>query len=184
MKTAPSLVELDDYLSGFMPDETAAGFEEELFALSAAGETASAEFVDRLGRFGRYLQDRVGLAMGSSRALVDRLLASELKVEYTEIPPNVTLRATRIADDTEIVISRLGVDLRGYSDIQVNIERPDGTLLKTFRDVECAPEDGALYAVCEATLARMAYVVHTIARITATRDGKREQVATLETLPP
>jgi hypothetical protein len=184
MKTAPSLTELDDYLSGFMPDETATGFEEELFALSAAGETASADFVDRLGRFGRYLQARVGLAMGSSRAQVDRILASGLKVEYAELPPNVPIRAARIPDDTEIVISRLDVDLRGYSDIQVNIERPDGTLLKTFRDVECAPEDGALYAVCEATLARMAYSVHTIARISATRDGRREQVATLETLPP
>jgi hypothetical protein len=184
MKATSSLTELDDYLSGFMPDDAAASFEESLFTAAAAGEASDLGLVDRVGQFGRYLRDRVGLAMGSSRALVDRILASGLKVEYTELLPNVPIRGVRIADDTEIVISRLDVDLRGYTDILVHIERPDGTLLKTFRDVEYAPEDGALYAVCEATLARMAQAVHTIARITATRGGKREHVATLETLPP
>lgn len=184
MKSAPSLTELDDYLSGFMPDEAAACFEEALFAASAAGECGEAEFVDRLGQFGRYLRDRVGLSLGSSRALVDRIRASGLKVEYTELAPGVPVHGARIADDTDIVISRVDVDLRGYSDIEVQIELPDGTPLKTFRDVDCAPEDGALYAVCEATLARMAQSVHTIARIIATRDGKRVQVAALESLPP
>ena len=184
MKPASTLTELDDYLSGFMPDETAAGFEDGIFAAAAAGEASPLGLVDHIGQFGRYLSGRVGLAMGSSRAQVDRIRASGLKVEYTELAPGVPVRGPRIADDTEIVISRVDIDLRGYTDIEVNVERPDGTLLKTFRDVECAPEDGALYAVCEATLARMAQSVHTVARISATRDGKREQVATLETLPP
>jgi hypothetical protein len=184
MKSASSLIELDDYLSGLIPDEPAADFEEELFAAAADGETASLGLVDRIGQFGRYLEARVGLAMGSSRAQVERIRASGLKVEYSELVPGIPVRGRRIADDAEIVISRLDVDLRGYTDIEVAVERPDGTLLKTFRDVDCAPEDGALYAVCEATLARMAQSVHTVARISATRDGKRELVATLETLPP
>lgn len=184
MKEASPLTELDDYVSGYMSDEAALGFEDDLFATAAAGEATAPEFLDHIGRFGRYLKERVGLAMGSSRAFVDQLRGSGLNVQYSELTPGTPVRSAPIADDTDIVISRVDVDLRGYSDIEVAIELPDGTPLKTFRDVECDPGDGALYAVCEATLARMALSVHTVARISATRDGKRIAVAALETLPP
>ena len=56
--------------------------------------------------------------------------------------------------------------------------------MKTFRDVTCAPEDGALYAVCHEPLARLAFTRRSVARIVAARDGRRETVAVYDVRPP
>jgi len=84
----------------------------------------------------------------------------------------------------KIVVARLGVDLRGWQDVDVEVATADGRPVKTFRDVHCAPEDGALYAVCHEPLARLAFARgRTISRIIGTRGGARETVAVFDVQP-
>ena len=60
-----------------------------------------------------------------------------------------------------------------------------GQPVKTFRDVTCDPTDGALYAVCQEPLARLAFQRgRTISRIVGSRAGQRETVAVFEIVPP
>jgi hypothetical protein len=182
--TTPRLESLDDYLSGAMPDETASGFEDELFAASAEGSASEADFVDRVAEIGRFLVSRSGMAMGTSRKRVDELLASDLKVHYFDAgPPGPPVVIPAWGDDIDVVITRIGLDTRGYEHVDVEITGPDGKPLKTIRDVEGA-EDGAFYAACEEPLARLAFALGpTVSRITGMRDGKRELIAEFRAIP-
>ena len=77
---------------------------------------------------------------------------------------------------TQIVITRLGVDMRGYSDIEVDVSLGEGPVLKTFRGCEYDPADGAMYAVCHEPLARIAFAhPRVLAKISAIRDGQRDR---------
>jgi hypothetical protein len=182
--TTSRLESLDDYLSGTMPDDTAHGFEEELFAVAAAGAAGEAEFVDRVAEIGRFLVSRSGMAMGTSRKRVDELLASDLKVHYFDAgPPGAPVVIPAWGDGIDVVITRIGIDTRGYEHVDVEITGPDGNVLKTIRDVEGA-EDGAFYAACEGPLARLAFALGpTVSRITGMRGGKRELIAELRVIP-
>lgn len=174
---------LDDYQSGVLPEPEAALFEEELFAAAAAGVADEATFVDRLSLMQQYLEPRGGLDMGSTRARVEQLIAAGLKVQVVapEVAPVVRLPA--IDADAEIVVTHIPLDVRGYDSVDVICERPDGSELKTFRDVNWDPEDGTLYAVCEAPLARIStFNRHIVTRVIATRAGEKHTLAVFETL--
>ena len=79
------------------------------------------------------------------------------------------------------MVIRLGVDLRAYDGADVEVETADGRPIKTFRDVDCDPSDGALYAVCQEPLARIAFGhPRVLAKVTAIRAAARETVAVLD----
>jgi hypothetical protein len=169
---------LDDYVSGDMPDADVAGFEEELFAAAAAGRAAEAEFVDQFVQLGRHLTLRAGFDMGSTRARVDELIAAGLNVQILE--PESAADGSHafppIREDAELVVTVIPFDVRGYDSLEVAIERPDGSPLKTFRDVSCDPETGYLYALCEAPLARLSVHRHVVARIFGKRGRDRHEL--------
>ena len=176
---------LDAYQSGDMPDAEAAGFEEELFAAAATGAADEARFVDLVSRLGRFLEGRGGFDIGSSRARVDDLLRRGVRVQLIELDPAPVLRPPPIDDDAEIVVSHIRQDLRGYDSIDVVVEKADGTVLKTFRDIGWDPIDGSVYAVCEAPLARIsAQQKHIRSRVLATKDGETQTIAVFETIQP
>jgi hypothetical protein len=179
--------DFDGYLNGQMPDDEAATFEEEMFAAAAVGGEASedAQFVDRLARYSAYLIPRGGFDIGSTRADVERLLASGLRVQLMESDPIDPRRLAAIRDDAEIIITHIPIDVRGYDSVDVVVTKPDGTLLKTFRDIGWEPSDGSLYAVCEAPLARIsAQQRHIFSQVVGHRDGAKHTIARFETLMP
>lgn len=177
---------LDAYQSGEMSEAEAAGFEEELFAAAAAGAAAEALFVDRLSLKGQYLARRGGWDFGSSRVRVDELIAAGLRVQVLEPEPGLPgepVRIPKINDDAEIVASRFAIDVRGFDSVRVIVEKPDGTELKTFRDIGFDPTDGSVYAVCEAPLARIsAQQKHLRTRVIGTRAGDDHVIAVFETI--
>lgn len=174
---------LEDYQSGGMSDADAAGFEEELFAAAAAGAADEASFVDRVSLITRYLEPRGGLDIGSTRARVDQLLASGLRVQLIDPEPAPLVHLPPLDPDAEIIITHVTVDVRGYDSVDVVVERPDGTELKTFRDVGWDPDDGSLYAVCEGHLARIsAQVPRVVSRIVGTRAGQKHEIAVFESV--
>ena len=177
------LTELDDYASGHTPDAEAAALEDELFARAASPDAdVAAAFLDALARNAAWLAHYAfSFRGGSTRAQVDGLLASGRRVHYADLGPGGVAHMAAWPEGTQIVITRLGVDMRGYRDIEVDVSLGDGPVLKTFRGCECDPTDGALYAVCHEPLARIAFGhPRVVATVTAIRAAARETVAVLD----
>jgi hypothetical protein len=149
------------------------------------GPASDAAFVAGLTPLSIEASASGAFAGGTTRAQIDALLASGLPVHYVDLGT----AGERVFDGWDpakikVVVARLAVDLRGWHDIDVEVTAPDGRPVKTFRDVSCAPEDGALYAVCHEPLARLAFTRRSVARIIAARDGRRETVAVYHVRPP
>jgi hypothetical protein len=190
------LLRLDDYVTGEMPEAEAASFEDELFAaaadadpsaaaLSARGLAADVTFLNALVRMAADPSEHMAFAGGATRAEVDALLGSQVPVHYVDLGNGGETVFPAWAPTVKVVIARLAVDLRGWQDVEVQVSAADGTPIKTFRDVHCAPEDGAVYAVCHAPLARLAFTRgRSISRVVATRGGTRETVAVFDVRPP
>ena len=175
--------ELVDYETGVLPDAQAAAFEEELFAVAAAGRAEEAAFVDKISLIAQHLVPRGGFDIGSTRARIDQLLAAGLRVQIIDPDPSLSLQLPPIDDDAEIVVTVIRLDGRGYDSIDVVVEKPDGTELKTFRDVSCDPDTGFFYAVCEAPLARISLQQrHIVSHIIGTRNGTKHTLASFATI--
>jgi hypothetical protein len=173
--------ELVDYESGELSDAEAAAFEETLFAAAAEGQAAEATFVDKVSLIGQYLLPRGGFDIGSSRARVDALIAAGLRVQLVDPALAEVMEIPAVADDTEIFVTLLRMDVRGYDSVDAIVQKPDGSELKTFRDIGCDPQTGYVYAVCEAPLARIAAKQRrTITRVVGTRDGVAHTLAVFE----
>jgi hypothetical protein len=173
--------ELVDYESGELSAAEAAAFEERLFASAADGHATEATFVDKISLIGRYLLPRGGFDIGSSRARVDALIAAGLRVQLVDPEPAEVVEIPAVADDTEIFVTLLRLDVRGYDSVDAIVQKPDGSELKTFRDIGYDPETGYVYAVCEAPLARIAAKQrHIITRVVGKRDGQEHTIAVFE----
>jgi hypothetical protein len=174
---------LDDYQLGSMNDADAASFEDSLFEASAAGTADEAVFIDQVSLIMQYLGPRGGLDNGSTRQRIEQVKADGLRVQVLAPEPGPVLRIPPIDPDAEIVVTHIPIDVRGWDSLDVEVSLPDGRLIKTFRDVNPDPEDGTLYALCEAPLARLSAAnQHLITRVIGHRAGKTETVAQFETL--
>jgi hypothetical protein len=178
---------LDAYQSGEMSDPDAAGFEEELFDAAGNGVAAELDFVDRVARFGRFLDSRGGFDIGSSRARVDQLIAQGLRVQVlaagAENLVDGVFHLPKISDDAQIVVTHVPLDVRGYDSVDVVIEKVGGAVLKRFRDIGWDPADGSVYAVCEAPLARIsAQAGHVRSTVLGKRAGQEHVIAVFETM--
>lgn len=180
MTTRAPFEALDAYQSGGMADEEAAGFEEELFSAAAAGSATEAAFVDHISKLGQFTLPRGGFDVGSTRARIDQLIAMGLRVQVMEATSmeGGIARFPAIDDDAELVATYLPLDLRGYDSVNVVIEKPDGSYLKTFRDVGWDPKDGSTYALCEAPLARISAQMGQIhSRVIGFKDSQEHVIA-------
>ena len=180
----PHLDELDDYASGAMSDEDARAFEEEIFATAPSNEAL--QFLDRTVRTASTLFRRGGWSIGSTRAEVDHLLATNPRAKFVDLGESSGIKSLEPwGTGYEYIAFRLGVDLRGCTSVDVEVEDPAIGPLKVFRDVNYDPNDLALYAVCEEPLARLAWGrARVITRIIGDRAGRRETLATFETVNP
>jgi len=188
MSTPPdvdTLLLLDDYTSGVMPDAEADAFEQALFARAARCEAPEADFVERLRRASAWLAKRGGFRVGITRAEVDALLASNPRTLFLDLRSGDTpAEIPPLPAGLEFVTYRIGVDLRGAESVDIVVETPEGEAIKTFRDVSYDPTDGALYGVCEAQLAEISFRRGTIiSKIMAGHGAERRLVARFETRP-
>jgi hypothetical protein len=174
---------LDDYLSGDMSDAEAEAFEEEqLFA--DGGAPPEAAFADALARIARYLAGRGTFHPGVTRAHVEALRAAGHRICVEHVRPGGPNVLVPPPPDVDFALTRIDVDLRGATRVDVEVEVIGGGPLKTFRDVVFDPEDGAIYALCERELAAIAFQVGaTRTKVIAERDGVRETVAAFEVTP-
>jgi hypothetical protein len=150
-----SLEHLDDYVTGTMPDDEAAGFEEALFAAAAKGEAEEARWFERFQLLVGYLAEGDVLVRGTTAEDVSALAKGGAKVHLVELQPGTTRYELRT--DVDIVVTRVPVDVRDYESVEASIENPDGRVLHTFRDCMGDPETGHLYAICATPLANMAW---------------------------
>jgi hypothetical protein len=177
---------LDDYVSGFMPESEADEFEEALFARAAHDEAPEAAFIERLRRDAEWIGRRASFSVGATRAQIEWLLnASGRRVVFKDLGNgSAPVDIEPLPAGLEFYTYRLGVDLRGYDDVDVVVETPSGEHVKTFRDVEYDPADGALYGVCEAPLAEISFRRGTIvSKVMAGHGAERKLIATFETRP-
>lgn len=183
--SARDLERLDDYATGVLADADADAFEEEMFAASGEdGElTADLRFYERAHRLIAWLSARVRLNAASTAADVDALRATGAKIHVID----VTTEKVEIgawADDIDVVVLISRVDIRGYDDVEVEVENSDGTLVKTFRGVLGEPDTGNVYAICAAPLAKLAFSTQRrLAKMSGVRNGKRELITVFETVP-
>lgn len=177
--------ELTEYESGGMSEAEATRFEEALFTAAAFGTAAEVAFVDRIALLSRHLEPRGGFDIGSSRARIEQLLASGLRLQLIDPEPAATVRLPEVDPDADIVVTHVRIDVRGYDSVDVVLRRPDGTELKTIRDIGWDPDDGTVYAVCERPLAQLsAKVPRVISEIVGIKDGQRHHIAVVEMVNP
>jgi len=176
------LDELDDYLFGTMPDEQAAPFEEALFDQAALGEHALLDFVAEVGVLGRVVLQRAG-SVPPTAASIEALRQRGFRVEVADATPGTPYQA-RWSAEAELVVTHFVLDMRGHTGrFDVDIETPDGEVLKTLPEVTCDPDDGSFYAICEASLARLTQGAHVFWRLYETENGQRRLVDSLEQVP-
>jgi len=180
---------IDDYQTGAMSDADASAFEEELFAAAEGGSGSADELalLDRVTRVGAFLLGRGGFDVGSPRARVDQLIAQGLRVQIlaasAENAIDGVFHLPKITDDAQIVVTHVALDVRGYDSVDVIVEKADGTVLKRFREIGWDPDDGTVYAVCEAPLARISAAAgHVRSTIIGTRAGHEHVIARFETM--
>jgi hypothetical protein len=182
--TRVPFAELDDYVSGHMGEAESEAFEERLFHAEAQPELqAELLFLDRLTQLTEHIVQLGSLNPGLTRSELDALIARGRRVDLREITPG-SFAVAPAAADAELVVQRADLQLFGVKSVDLEIDLPELGHVKTLRDLTVDPEDGAVYACCDATLFRMATEMseRTIYRVVVVRDGRRETIARYEAL--
>jgi hypothetical protein len=156
LKTATA--RLDDYVRGYpedAPAEDCESYEEALFARALAAAAPELTFRAELAATLREMDARGALEIWLTARDVERLRRSGRNIVFYEldaanpVPPEFT-------PDSELFIARVPLDLTGVRTLDVEILSLDGRVLKRMPDVHFDASDGAIYACCEAELARTA----------------------------
>jgi hypothetical protein len=182
MKTAAADLDratehLDDYVRGALDEADAERFEDDLFARALAGAAPELTFRVSLEATLRTMSARGTVEPWITARDVERLkdnpalrvMVYELDLEHAvgpEVPPG-----------TDLVITRIPVDLRGVGRLEAEVLGPNGQLVKRMPDITFDPLDGAVYACCEAELARTASAAPPmITRVWATGDDSERRL--------
>lgn len=181
----PHLVELDDYLSGRMSDAERDAFEERLFALDSVLQEEVA-FLDRLARLAYHIVELGTLHPSLTRKELDTLVALGRRVDLRELGQPGTIAVAPLEAGAEVVVQRADLRLFDVDSVDLEIDLPELGHVKTLRDLTVDPDDGAVYACCDATLFQMAMSQGpmTTFRVVAVREGRRETIARYELLAP
>jgi len=187
MKTATNALdrateELDDYVRGALGSTDAdlsevERFEDDLFERAMAGAAPELTFRAGVGATFRAMNARGSLDLWLTARDVQRLqnnptvrvVVFELDLEHPvgpEVPPG-----------TDLLITRIPVDLRGVGRLEAEVLGPNGQLIKRMPDVTFDAVDGAVYACCEAELARTASSAPaTLTRVWATGEDSERRL--------
>ena len=180
-----ALIQLDDYVRAQQrDDDQVAEFEEDLFERALGGDAPELEFRAGLSHALRVMNANGTLELWLRRSQVEALLASDRRVVFFDLDVK-NVAPPPIPDDAELLITRVPLDLRGVRTLDAEIHTEDGVFLKRMPDIGFDPEEGAVYACCEAELARTAMSaisVNRVTRVWATRDGERQLLLELRAL--
>lgn len=172
-----ALTRLDDYVRGHQDDASAQAYEEELFARALDGSAPEAGFHSGLGTTLRAMNGRGTLDLWITARDVERMRASGLNTVLYEWAPG---KVPEIPADADLLIARIPLPLEGVRSIDAELYSVDGRLLKRMPDVLFDPADGAVFACCEADLARQAAnSVRTLTKLWVVTDGERRLLADL-----
>lgn len=172
---------IDDYVSGRLDDASREQFEERLFALGGELE-AEVLFLDRLARFTAHIAGLGMLHPGLTRAELNAMLARGTRVELRELGAPGPVAVAPPEEGAEVIVQRADLRLFDVKSVDLEVVLPELGHVKTLRDLQVDPTDGAVYACCDATLFRMAMAESptTTFRVVVVRDGRRVAVGEYE----
>ncbi len=168
----PRAVRLDDYVRGQGDDEAVDGYELDLFERALAGAAPELEFRHQLRHTLRELDRRGSLSLWLTRREVEQLCAAG-KGAFLDTFDETEPLGPGIPEGVELFITKIPLELGGVRKLDVEVYSAEGALIKTMLDVTFDPADQAIYACCEADLARTAASSRTITRFYATDDAGR-----------
>jgi len=148
-----ALTRLDDYVRGHDDDALVADYEEDLFRRALEGTAPELTFHAGLTAALRDMNARGSLDLWLTARDVERLRAAGVKVVLYELdlenpePPV-------IPPGTDLVVTRVPLELDGVRSLEAEVYANDGRLLKRMPDVRFDPAERAVYACCDADLAR------------------------------
>ena len=164
------LHELDAYLTG--EHEDAGAFEEAMFD---APDDPDLHFFDRVTRHGARLAAHGTFDMGCLPELIDGLIAKGHRVQLEERWPGKC--RIDIADDTEILATKLHIGRTDLERVDVEISVPRLGVAKTIRDALVDQRDGTACGMCERSLAVLAYTAGAAHVRIRERGGERRVIA-------
>lgn len=168
-----ALGRLDDYVRGRQGEAAAAEYEEELFGRALEGDAPELVFHGGLASTLRAMSSRGSLDLWLTAKDVERVRASDLKAVILEYRPD-DREPLDLPPDTDLMIMRVPIPLEGVRSLEAEVFANDGRLLKRMPDIHFDPADGAVFACCEAELARTASrTPRTITKVFAVTDSGR-----------
>lgn len=150
-----ALTRLDDYVRGHDDDALVADYEEDLFRRALEGTAPELTFYAGLTATLRDMNARGSLELWLTARDVERIRASGLKVVLYDLDLE-SPEPPVIPPGTDLVITRVPLELDGVRSVEAEIYSNDGRLLKRMPDVAFDPADRAVFACCDADLARTA----------------------------
>lgn len=169
---------LDEYVRGEGSEESAAAYEDELFARALAGDAPELSFRHGLEVAFRSMEARGTTELWMTAKQVEEMRAKGTRVAFVEFDP-AKGEVAPFPEDTEILVTRIPVDLTGVERLDIEILSPDEVLLKAMPEVSFDPSDQAIFACCEIDLARVSIASRAIARaFSVEKSGRRLLVET------
>ncbi|MGC4086593.1 MAG: hypothetical protein QM756_01610 [Polyangiaceae bacterium] len=175
------IARLDDYVRGQRSEELEQDYEEQLFARALDGAAPELAFLEGLGSALRVMHARGTLDLWLTAKGVEALQSSGKRVLVFELDPE-NPRAPVIPADTELLVTRVPVDLDDVRSLEAEVLSDDGRVLKVMPDIAFDPAENAVYACCEAELARTAASAQRLTRVWATGASGRRLLLELRAL--
>jgi hypothetical protein len=171
----PALLQLDDYVRGRGSDTDVDAYETDLFERALGDSAPELSLRSGLERTLKEMKQRGTLDLWLTRSQVEGLSKQGLKVAYFELDmANPT--QPEIAPDADLLVAKVPLDLSGVRRLEAELLADDGRILKTMPDIRFDSSDNAIFACCEADLARAAVSVERTTRFWAYDDGPERRL--------
>jgi len=175
-----AILRLDDYVRRHDTEAQAEEYELELFTRAVEGAAPELEFRSELGRSMRAMNALGTMDIWLTAKDVERVLKSGRRVVQFELDLAAPA-APDLSEDFDILITKIPLPLGGVRRLEAELfSAASGERLKVMPDIAFDPADGAVFACCEAELARAASTAPTtITRVYAIDDDGRRLVCEL-----
>lgn len=175
-----AVARLDDYLRGHGSEADADSYEADLFERALEGDAPELCFHLGLGTTLREMKKRGTLALWLTASQVAAAQASGLHTVLYELDLS-NPQPPHIPADADLFITRVRVDLTGVESLDAEVLADDGSVLKRMPDIAFDAAEGAIYACCEAELARAATSAGRLTRLWATNESGRRLLLEVRT---
>lgn len=167
-----ALTRLDDYLRGADAPAQEAAYEEDLFSRALSDEAPELAFLADLRRTLREMDRRGTIDLWLTASGVERMSGRGLRLRRFDLDP-ANPGSPDLSGEFDILITRVPVQLHGVRRLDAEVLSPTGEVVKVMPDITFDASDAAVFACCEADLARVAASVRTITRLWAAEDSGR-----------